>query len=183
MAFKYCFSFATDLAANFGCYRFRIMPDIVSKLLRASIWSSSAVWFELEQTPVSLTGRGFGSVALHRVLLGICCFVLMSYFYSETYEWSKKWAKLWSLLWSATTFCQFYWKFHLASNKKWFVAAWYLKSIKPLLTLELSQYGKSGSMFSSSEPVAASSDCSRLGNALCFRNAVFILRSNLWCLQ
>ena len=37
MAFKYCFSFATDLAANFGCYRFRIMPDIVSKLLRASI--------------------------------------------------------------------------------------------------------------------------------------------------
>ena len=33
-------------------------------------------------------------------------------------------------------------------------------SIKTLLALELSQYCKSGSMFSSSEPVAASSDCS-----------------------
>ena len=41
------------------------------------------------------------------------------------------------------------------------------QSIETLLTLELSQYGKSGSMFSSSEPVAARSDCCRLGNALC----------------
>ena len=38
------------------------------------------------------------------------------------------------------------------------------KALKPCL--ELSQYSKSGSMFSSSEPVAARSDCSRLGNAL-----------------
>ena len=30
-------SVATDLAANFGCYQFRITPDIVSKLLRAAI--------------------------------------------------------------------------------------------------------------------------------------------------
>ena len=37
MAFKHLISFATDLAANFGCYRFRITPDIVSKLLRAAI--------------------------------------------------------------------------------------------------------------------------------------------------
>ena len=29
MAFKHCISFATDLAANFGCNQFRIMPDIV----------------------------------------------------------------------------------------------------------------------------------------------------------
>ena len=41
-----------------------------------------------------------------------------------------------------------------------------LQSIKIFLTLELSQYSKSGSTFSSSEPVAASSDCHRLGNAL-----------------
>ena len=34
-----------------------------------------------------------------------------------------------------------------------------LQSIKTLLTLELSKYRKSGSMFSSTEPVAASSDC------------------------
>ena len=33
-AFKHCISFATDLAANFGCYPLRIMSDIVSKLLR-----------------------------------------------------------------------------------------------------------------------------------------------------
>ena len=37
MAFKHCISFATYLAANFGCNRFRITPDIVSKLLRAAI--------------------------------------------------------------------------------------------------------------------------------------------------
>ena len=33
MAFKHHISFATDLAAKFGCFRFRTMPDIVSKLL------------------------------------------------------------------------------------------------------------------------------------------------------
>ena len=37
MAFKHRISFAIDFAANFGCYRFRITPDIVSKLLRAAI--------------------------------------------------------------------------------------------------------------------------------------------------
>ena len=37
MAFKHSISFATNLAANFGCNRFRITPDIVSKLLRAAI--------------------------------------------------------------------------------------------------------------------------------------------------
>ena len=47
------------------------------------------------------------------------------------------------------------------------VVASNLQSIKTWLTLELSQYRKSGSMFSSSEPVAASSDSSRLGNTLC----------------
>ena len=43
-------SVVTNLAPNFGCYRFRIMPDIVSKLLRAAIWSRCAVLFESEQT-------------------------------------------------------------------------------------------------------------------------------------
>ena len=39
MAFKHRISFATDsdLAANFGCDRFRITLDIVSKLFRAAI--------------------------------------------------------------------------------------------------------------------------------------------------
>ena len=42
----------------------------------------------------------------------------------------------------------------------------YLQSIKTFLIVELSQYRKSGSTFSSSEPVAASGDCSRPENAL-----------------
>ena len=58
------------------------------------------------------------------------------------------------------------WNFHFTWKKKWLVAARNLQSIKTLLALELSQYRKSGSMFSSSEPVAARSDCRRLGNAL-----------------
>ena len=39
MALKHHISFATDLAANFGCHcdQFRITPDIVSKLLRAAV--------------------------------------------------------------------------------------------------------------------------------------------------
>ena len=52
------------------------------------------------------------------------------------------------------------------------VTARYLKSIKTLLTLELSQYRKSNSTFSSSEPVAARSDCRQLGNALCLCSPV-----------
>ena len=36
----------------------------------------------------------------------------------------------------------------------------------------MSQYCKSSCMFSSSEPVMASSDCSRLGNALCLCSPV-----------
>ena len=74
MAFKHLISFATDLAANFGCYRFRITPDIVSKLWRASIWSRCAVWFESEQTPFLLTGRWCRPAALHRMLF--CSYVI-----------------------------------------------------------------------------------------------------------
>ena len=41
-------------------------------------------------------------------------------------------------------------------------------NVKTMFTLELSQYCKSGAIFSSSEPVAARSDCLRLGNALVY---------------
>ena len=95
----------------------------------------------------------------------------MSYFYSETNEWLHDGAKQWAILWSATTSHQFHSKFHfiwkISMKKKWLVAARNLQIIKTLLTLELSQYRESGSTFSSSEPVAARSDCHRLGNALC----------------
>ena len=56
MAFKHSISFATDLAANLGCNRFRITPDIILKLLRATIWSCCAVQLESEQTPFPGTG-------------------------------------------------------------------------------------------------------------------------------
>ena len=80
MAFKHSISFATDLAANFGCYRFRITPDIVSKLLRATIWSHCAILFESEQTLVPMTGSQFRSAALHRIQFGTWGFVPMSIF-------------------------------------------------------------------------------------------------------
>ena len=91
MAFKHRISFATDLAANIGCNRFRSMPDIVSKLLRAAIWSCCAVPFESEQTPFPQTGCRFRPAALHRIRFGTCSFVPMSYFYSETNHHRHQW--------------------------------------------------------------------------------------------
>ena len=73
-------SFVTDFAANFDCNWFRIMPDIVSKLLCAAIWSSCAVLFESEQMPFPRTGHRLRSAALHRIQLGTWGFVPMSYF-------------------------------------------------------------------------------------------------------
>ena len=96
------------------------MPDIVSKLLRATIWSRCAVLFKSEQTPFFRTGRLFGSAALHRTGLGTCRFVPLSYFYSETNDWSKDWAKRRDRLWSATNSRQFHRKFYIAwREKKW----------------------------------------------------------------
>ena len=69
------FLFRTDLAASFGCYRFRITPDIVSKLLRTAIWSLCAVQFESEQTSFPRTGRRLWPAALHRIQIGTCGFV------------------------------------------------------------------------------------------------------------
>ena len=65
-------------------------------------------------------------------------------------------------------------KIFISDKKKWLIATRYLKRIKIFLTLELSQYRKSGSTFSSSEPVAArtGSDCRLLGNALCLCSLV-----------
>ena len=53
------------------------------------------------------------------------------------------------------------------------VTARYLQSIETFLTLELSQYSKSGCTLSSSEPVAArSDDCPRPRNSLCLCSPV-----------
>ena len=112
-----CISFATNWAANFGCYWFRIIPDVIFKLLRAVIWSSWVVWFESEQMPFLWTCNWLRSAALHRIRFGTCCFVPISYFYSETNEWSKDWVKWWGQLWSATTSCQFHRNFHFTWKK------------------------------------------------------------------
>ena len=59
-----------------------------------------------------------------------------------------------------------------SKKKRRLVTARKLLSMKTLLTLDLSQHHKSGSMFFSREPVDASSNCSRLGNALCLCSPV-----------
>ena len=58
MAFKHHISLVTNLAANFDCNRFRIMPDIVPKLLHAAVPPSVvAVLFNLNMTDVLSSGR------------------------------------------------------------------------------------------------------------------------------
>ena len=114
IAFKPCFSSATDLAANFGWDQFRIMPEIVSKLLCTAIASDCALcrslWMESEKTPFCRTGLQFRTGASHRLWLWTCGFVSMSYFYPESNEWSKDRAKQWAPLWSATSSCEIHWK-------------------------------------------------------------------------
>ena len=77
LAFKHRISLAAYLTANFGCSQFRIMPEILFKLLRAAIWSSCDVRLESEQIPISRTGRRFISAGLHRIQLGKYLFVRM----------------------------------------------------------------------------------------------------------
>ena len=69
-------SFATNFAANFGCDQFRIMPDIVSKLLRPSI----QIWADA----LPRTGCHLSSAAVHKIPFRTCGFVPMLYFYLET---------------------------------------------------------------------------------------------------
>ena len=69
----------------------------------------------------------------------------------------------------------------ISHEKKSVVTAGYLQSIKTFLTLELSQYRKSGSTFSSSEPVAALSNCHQLGIALCLCLPVLPTQAVLEC--
>ena len=104
------------------------MPDIISKLLRASIWSRCA---ESEKTPFSRTGRRFTSAALHRIRFGTCCFLPMSYLNSETNKRSKDGAKRLALLWSATTSSRFHQKFHSAWKKRDLSRPEIYKSLKP----------------------------------------------------
>ena len=89
------------------------------------------------------------------------------------YEWSVtqqlivykfRRAKLWVLLWSATISCLFQRNFHFTWKQKVTCRCPKFTKHQTLMALELSQYCKNGSMFSSSWPLAAHSDCRQLGN-------------------
>ena len=163
MASKHCILLVTVLAANFGCKQFRIMPEIVSKLLHTAIWSCCAVQLESEQMPLMLTGSQFGSAALHRIQFATYWFVPMPYFYSETSAWWKDWAKQWALLRSVINYHQFHWTFYLRLKfhfiwKK--ILQWLPKLTNHwiLLALKLGPYCKSDKTLSSREHVVASND-------------------------
>ena len=69
--------------------------------------------------------------------------------YSEANEWLKGWAKQWALLWLVTSCCKLHWNFISHEIKNSIRHAQNLQIIKTFCTLELSQYCKSGSTFSS----------------------------------
>ena len=138
LAFKQCISFATEWAANIGCDQFRDMPHIVSKLVvPTTISSCSAVWSEPEQTPFYQPGRLdlLLCTRFHSELAVLFLCPILTESHSETNKWV--------MLWLVTTSCQLHQKFHFT----WKTISFHC----PKLTLELSQYSKSGSTFSSSE--------------------------------
>ena len=67
VVFKQSILFATHLAANYGCYLFRIMQDIVSKLLDRCFGHS-----HLKTENVLLFYLNLSSF-LERLLVSICC--------------------------------------------------------------------------------------------------------------
>ena len=78
MAFKHHISFATNLAVT------RLFYSNLSRLpFLGQVINLDLVW------------------CFAKYLFRTCGFVPMSYFYSETKEWSKDWAKQWALLWLA----------------------------------------------------------------------------------
>ena len=123
------------------------------------------------------------ALSLDRSLIQTCCFAqdsignmwFCSYaIFLLTDEWMvERLSEAMGAALVGNNFSPIPWKFHFTWKKK--VTARNLQSIKTLLALELtrSQYRKSGSMFSSSEPVAALSYCCRLWNALCLCSPVW----------
>ena len=67
----------TLVAINSESYGF--IPNIISKLLCATIWSGCANLFKSEQMHFCWIGCPFRSAALHSIQLGTCCFVPTGY--------------------------------------------------------------------------------------------------------
>ena len=168
------------LAANFRCHQFRIIPEIVSKLLSAAVWSRCVFDSNLSRHPF------LGQVVDLDLLLSMLCAgfdsehadLFLCYIFTQRSMNDRRLSEAktpgvlrWvhrRRLWSATTFRQFHRKVQSHEYKKWLVTARNLQSIKTFLTVERSQYRKSGSTFSSCEPVTARSDYRRPGNTLLF---------------
>ena len=171
VAFKHRISFATDLAATFGCYRVRIMPVIFYKLLCAAISLCCSIWIWADA--LFRTGRRFklllctGFDSEHTVLF-LCNILLRD-------QWLiKRWIEAMGAALVGNNFSPIPSKisFHMKTKNAHCCPKFAKHKTFQVSTLELSKYCKSGSMFSSSEPVAASSDCSRLVNALCLCSPV-----------
>ena len=143
------------------------MPDIVSKHLRATLWNSCALQFESEQTPFSQTGHWLRSAALHRIRFGTwgfvhfftCCSVHIYHIFNQRPIKGRKIER------SKWLCCG--WQQLLANHFTWKKSDSLLPDIYKSLNPFDCRTHKSGSTFSPCEPVAASSDCSRLGNTLC----------------
>ena len=166
-------SFATDWAANFGCNRFRITHDIVFKLLRAAIWSCCVVQLEFEQTPFPRTGRRLRSAAWNIIRLGTCGFDPMSYCFTQRPMTDRKIERSDGRCFGRQQLLADSIEISFHMNRKSDSSRPDIyKALKLFLTVEVSQYRKIGSIFSSSEPVDARSDCSRLGNPLCLCSPV-----------
>ena len=181
MAFKHRILFATNLAANFRCDRFRITSYIVSKLLCAAIWSRCAVRFESEQTPfqVPRTGRRLRSAALHRIRFGTLhrirfgtTLLFLCHIFTKRPMNDRKIEQIHGRGFGRQQLLAHSMEISFPMKKKSVVTARYLQRFKPFLIVELSQFRRRGSTFSSSEPVAARSDCRRLRNTLCLCSPV-----------
>ena len=142
------------------------------EFLNTDLWSIHLITFNIESqigfekisfctifTLFPRTGHRLRS-ALHRIQFRTCCFVPMSYLYSETNEWLQDWAKQWALC--GNNFLPILRKFHFQCHDEKEICPHCPISTKhqSFLIVELIQYRKSGSTFSSSEPVAARSQTS-----------------------
>ena len=205
MAFKHSISFATDLTVNFGCYRFRITPDIVSKLLRAAIrsrWAESnlsrrpflgQVAFHLRpillQTLVAIDSEScqtfFPSFCTPPSEVAVLFYLNLSPFLGQVVDLDLLLCTWFNLEHVILFLCHIFTQRPMNDHKversdsrcfgrqkrlaysmeisfplktKTIVTARYLQSIKTFLNVELSQFRKSGSSFSSSEPAATAAD-------------------------
>ena len=143
------------------------MQETVSKLLRAAIWSSCAVWLKCEQTPFSRAGHRFRTAALYSIQYGTCQFVPAIFLLGDQWMIEGLSEAIWALLASIPS------KYHFTLNKATRHCPKFTKhsNLFDSQTRSLSQ--ERYSTFSLSEPVEASSDCSRLENTLCLCSLVF----------